>query len=167
MKTANYLTAAALCLALLATTTLPGCKRRVEPAPEPDVVVPEPETTPEPTPVVVDDVPPPPVEPGTPFDTSLVVKANELEAQLEGRLLWEAARKCKAREFASDTEARDWLKERWRKCEKKAAADLEAEEQRVMGRKPDQSIESWLDTAAEVWAAEAQASDPSLKGKSL
>lgn len=42
MKRAHELTFIALCLALMAMTTLPGCKRRVSPAP-----------TPKPTPVVV------------------------------------------------------------------------------------------------------------------
>lgn len=129
---------------------------------------------PEPAPVVVEDVPPPPVEPSAPFDASLVVKANELEAKLEGRLLWEAARKCKAREFTSDVEARDWLKARWRKCEEnairgdesKGIPSLLAAEANALAW-PEGGLDQWLDNAAEVWAAEAKASDSSLKGESL
>jgi hypothetical protein len=164
MKRANELTFLALCLSLLAFNTLPGCRGR-KPAPTPG---------PEPTPVVVVDIDVKPPE----FDASLVVKANELEAQLEGRVLWEAARKCKAREFASDIEARDWLKSKWNKCEKDAADKIlgPAEQdalgwENVMERNGnpdgDKQLGVWLETAAKVWAAEAQASDSSLKGESL
>lgn len=146
MKRPLELAFVALCVVLIALTTLPGCRRERKPAPTPKPDV---------------------IEFTSGFDASLVRKANELEAKLEGRLLWEAARKCKNREFASDTEARDWLKERWRKCEKQAAAELEAAEAKALAWPEGWTLDEWLNNAAHVWADEAIAADPSLKGEPL
>src|SRR5688572_9785505 len=96
MKRANELTFLALCLALVAFNTLPGCKRRVEPAPKPE---------PNPVPTI-----------------GLVAAADAAETRLEARLRFDAAKMLE--DGATLREARDWLAEHWPNAQFEASVKL-------------------------------------------
>jgi hypothetical protein len=83
MKRAHELTFIALCLALIAATTLPGCRGGRKPAPKPD---------PKPVPTV-----------------GLVAAADAAESRFEARLRFDAAQMLE--DGATLREARDWLAE--------------------------------------------------------
>lgn len=98
MKRSLELAFVALCIVLIALTTLPGCKRRVSPAP-----------TPKPTPTV-----------------GIVAKADALESKLEARLRWDAAQMLE--DGATLREVRDWLKSKWPNAAHEACEPVRAAE---------------------------------------
>ena len=97
---------------------------------------------------VPDEVKPKPV-------VGVVATANALEAKLEARVRWEAAKKCRAGEFPKDSDALAWLKDRFPKCQGQANKELMQIE--------EATLHPWdAAKAADLWEDWAKQGDPSL-----